>query len=290
VEEKHSEENLLRFSIEINKDHTVLDFQSMDIAEVVTLLDYEKFKQIKHRELLNQAWKKKDRQERAPSVLEMIAQFNIMCKWAQICILDATGLLERQRTLSWFINLTTDLITIQNYNASWAVFSALTSTNIYYLKPAWAGIKHDRTEHKRLFNASGNYKVLRELLKRIKPPAIPHLGVLLKDLVYIDDGFVLLSDNNGDKVNFKKCTKLANRIQEGFGRFQEKPFKFNQEESLFAWLNYNQKKVELIKDSFLEHLTSQVKTMDENEKSKRDSGIFGNFLKNMHLKEKDNVV
>merc|ERR1719173_181353 len=92
VEEKHSEETQLRSSIEINKDHTVLD--------------YEKFKQIRHRELLNQAWKKKDRQERAPSVLAMIAQFNILCKWTQICILDAAGLLERQKTISWFIHLT----------------------------------------------------------------------------------------------------------------------------------------------------------------------------------------
>jgi len=115
---------------------------------------------------------------------------------------------------------------------------------------------------------------LRELLKKIEPPAIPHLGILLKDLVYIDDGYVLLDHNNGHKVNFRKCTKLAKRIKEGFGRFQEKPFEFKYDDTLLSWLNYNRAKVENVKEAYLQDVSSQVKAKDDDEKSKRGSGIL----------------
>jgi hypothetical protein len=61
-------------------DQSVLEFTTEEIAKSLTLLDYEKFEKINHRELLNQTWKKKDKHVNAPNVLEMIAQYNRVCK------------------------------------------------------------------------------------------------------------------------------------------------------------------------------------------------------------------
>jgi len=282
----HIRETSIKLSSKINKDLTVLDFAPMNIAKVITLLDYDKFKQIKHRELLNQAWTKKDREEKAPTVLEMIAQFNIMCKWTQVCIIESRRLVERKATISWFIELTSALIKIKNFSSSFGIFSALTSTDIHCLKPAWEDIRSkdkgtdDHTEHLRFFSASANFKVLREHQRKVEPPAIPHIGLLLRDLVYIDDGLQLLDDDsgNGNKVDFKKYTKLAKRIWDGFRRFQEKPFDFKRDDSIISWLNYNQAKVLSITEAVFEKLSNRVKLADEEEKAKRGSGIFSKIF------------
>jgi len=282
----HIRETSIKLSSKINKDLTVLDFAPMNIAEVITMLDYDKFKQIKHRELLNQAWTKKDREEKAPTVLQMIAQFNTMCKWTQVCILSARSLVERKATMSWFIELTSALIKIKNFSSSFAIVSALTSNDIHCLKPAWEDIlskdqgTNDHNEHLRFFSISGNFKVLREHQRKVKPPAIPHIGLLLRDLVFIDDGLQLQDDEsgNGNKVNYKKYTKLAKRIWDGFRRFQEKPLEFKRDDNIISWLNYNQAKVGLINDAFFENLSNQVKLADEEEKSKRGSGIFSKIF------------
>lgn len=260
-------------SITDKKDQSVIGFKEREVAEVLTLLDYETFQQIKHRELLNQAWTKKDREKKSPNLLKMITRYNVVCKWTQISILSARGLDQRQKTLSWFIKLLVYLTKIQNYNSSWAVNGALNSTPIYNLKHTWAGIKknqkNDFDSHTELFKATGNYRLLRKKMEALRPPAIPQFGVLLKDLVFIDDGFLLMKNETGSQINFRKCTKLAERIREGFGKFQQQPFEFNRNDVVLELLRSTQEKVSAVKETYLLDLSDQVKACDAKEKSKR---------------------
>jgi len=255
----------------VKKDQTILSFHTKDIAQVLTLLDFDKFQNIKHRELLNQAWKKKDREQRAPNVLNMIAQYNRVCKWTQMTVLKANGLDQRQKIVTWFIKLAIQLIEMKNYNTSWAVNGALNSTHIYNLKHTWAGVKKKYKEsfasHTKLFNASGNYRLLRQSLEKLEPPAIPQLGVMLKDLVFIDDGFLLMKNETGSKVNFRKCVKFFERINEGFGRFQSHKYEFKRNDEVFSWLKNSQDSVVAIKDKSIEDLSDRVKASDAEEKS-----------------------
>jgi len=264
---------ILSMTCDYKKESTVTGFTVKEVAEVITQLDYEKFKEIKHRELLNQGWKKKDREQKSPNLLKMIAQYNRRCKWAQIAILSARGLEQRQKTLTWFIKLVAYLIKIQNYNSSWAVTGALNSTPIYNMKHTWAGIKKkdkdDFENQTKLFKATGNYRLLRQRMETLKPPAIPQLGVLLKDLVFIDDGFLLMGNKTGLKINFRKCKKLAERIMEGFGKFQQQPFEFERHEMVLAWLKKNQEKVTTVQDTYLLDVSDHLRACDAKEKSKR---------------------
>jgi len=254
-------------------DWTVTVFTVREVAELTTLLDYEKFKQINHRELLNQAWKKKDREKKSPNLLNMIARYNRVCKWTQIAILNSRGIEQRQKTLIWFIKLAKHLIRIKNYNSAWAVNSALNSTPIYKLKHTWSGISKKQKEcfdyHSKLFKASGNYRLLRKEMEALQPPAIPQIGVLLKDLVSTDVGFLLKGTETGYEINFQKCRKLAERITNGFGRFQKQDFEFEKNEMVLNWLTSTQDKLSEVQDSFLLELSDQVRKSDAKEKSKR---------------------
>ncbi|ETO26554.1 Ras guanine nucleotide exchange factor [Reticulomyxa filosa] len=62
-------------------------------------MDFKIFKNIQKRECLGQAWKKKDRDKRAPNVMAMIEQFNKVSKWIQVLILTASSLRERTKVL-----------------------------------------------------------------------------------------------------------------------------------------------------------------------------------------------
>jgi len=254
-------------------EHSVLGFKIEEIAEVLTLLDYEKFKKIKHRELLDQTWKKKDREKTAPNLLEMIAQYNRVCRWAQMAILKAKGIDQRQKIVTWFIKLSVHLIKIKNYNSSWAVHGALNSSCIFNLKQTWAGVrkrwKERFDDQTLLFSAKGNYRLLRKKIESLTPPAIPQLGVLLKDLVFIDDGFLLMKNETGSQVNFRKCIKLAERIRGGFGKFQEQPFEFERQDMILSWLTHQQDKVITIKEAALLDLADRVKASDNEDKHRR---------------------
>ncbi|ETO09747.1 Ras guanine nucleotide exchange factor [Reticulomyxa filosa] len=69
------------------------------VAEQISLMDFKLFKVIQKRECLGQAWKKKDRDKRAPNVMAMIEQFNKVSKWIQVLILTAPSLRERTKVL-----------------------------------------------------------------------------------------------------------------------------------------------------------------------------------------------
>jgi hypothetical protein len=188
-------------------------------------------------------------------------------------ILNAKGVEQRLKILTWFIKLIVELIKINNYNSSWAVHGALNSTHIFNLKHTWAGIrrrwKDSFDNHTTLFKDTGNYRLLRRQIQSLKPPAIPQLGVLLKDLVFIDDGFFLMKNENGSKVNFRKCVKLAERIREGFGKFQKQPFEFRRNDLALAWLRHHQDKAIVIGNSAMTELADRVKASDGEEKNRR---------------------
>jgi len=188
-------------------------------------------------------------------------------------ILNAKGVDERQKVLTWFIKLIVELIKYNNYNSSWAVHGALNSTHIFNLKHTWAGIRKrwkDRFDHQTtLFKDTGNYRVLRKEIQSLKPPAIPQLGVLLKDLVFIDDGFFMMKNESESKVNFRKCIKLAERIREGFGKFQKQPFEFQRHDLALAWLRHHQDEALSIENSVMTELADRVKASDGEEKNRR---------------------
>jgi len=69
------------------------------VAVQISLMDFRLFKSIQKRECLGQAWKKKDRDKKAPNVLAMIEQFNKVSKWVQVLILTATSLRDRTKVI-----------------------------------------------------------------------------------------------------------------------------------------------------------------------------------------------
>jgi len=83
-----------------------------------------------------------------------------------------------------------------------------------------------------------NYKLYRQLISNVKPPAIPLIGVYLKDITFINDGNPDTLEKDFGKpnfVNFNKREKLANVVLE-IRKFQGTPYAGKRESVLRAFV------------------------------------------------------
>jgi len=70
-------------------------------------------------------------------------------------------------------------------------------------------------------STDSNSKKYREELHKCSPPLVPHIGVYLSDLTFIEEGNLDTLANG--QVNFVKRRMLANVIQE-LGQYQQTPY------------------------------------------------------------------
>ena len=149
---------------------------------------------IEPRECIGQCWKKEDplNKKMAPHIVAMIEQFNNLTLFVQIEVLRQRSLRERSRAIKRMIAMGERFKTLRNYNSLCAIFSALNSAPIHRLKLSWKRVPAKYllmfANFQAIFSRDFNHRNLRALFRTAPAPAIPHLGLFLQDLVFIDDG------------------------------------------------------------------------------------------------------
>merc|ERR1712228_505353 len=211
---------------------------SEHIADQITLIDYQIFSSIEARECIGQSWKnKKNNKVKAPHILAMIQQFNNLTIYVQIQILRQRTLMERSKVIRDIIDMGERFKDLRNYNSLCAIYSALHSAPIHRLKAAWKRVpekyKNMFENFKCIFARDFNHRNLRQLFKNSPAPSIPHIGLFLQDLVFIDDGNSnkIEIDNfkqHGSMVNFNKCVRICERIK-GIRLYQTHPYLYHHE-------------------------------------------------------------
>ena len=165
---------------------------ALEVARQITLLDSAPFRAIQYVELLKQAWTKDNARERAPNVMACIDRFNFVVSWSATEVLKYTSTEARAHSICLLLDVASNLAVLQNYSSLMAILSALQSAELDRLKYTWERIPEEYNETfsdlKQIMNMSLNYRQYRDTLRKIKPPAVPYLGVLLQDLTFIDDG------------------------------------------------------------------------------------------------------
>merc|ERR1719297_419736 len=143
--------------VPIKKGYKLSSTTAEDLADQITVMDYNIFSNIAERECIGQAWKKK--KEQSPNVLAMINRFIKMG--------------ERFKTL-------------KNYNSLCAVLGALNSSPIHRLKLAWQRVPEKQLtmfeSFKTIFQNTRNFRNMRQIFRNVSPPAIPYFGLFLQEL------------------------------------------------------------------------------------------------------------
>jgi len=210
----------------------IFNVPSEEIARQMCLMDHEIFASIRPHEFLGQSWKRKDKATRAPNILRIIDHFNKICCWSQIMILREMDLRKRAHVLSRILKICQCLDNFNNINSLCAIMTGIRATPIFRLKKTFASLKTRHTKlllkYNELLKSDKNQKNLRLRMKNLVQPGIPHVGLFLSDILYIDDGNANSIDG---KINFHKYTLLNERI-EWCLLFQNYPFRFRKLEKV----------------------------------------------------------
>ena len=187
-----------------------------EFARTLTKMQEELFLKIKTVEFLKQGWLKKNK-EKSPNIRAMIHNSNMIASTIQSIILSIDNAKGRAIAIHYFINVSSVLQKLNNFDGLKSVMAGLSSASIYRLSKSWKFVpEKTKAIYKALeevVSQEGNFAKLRTLTKLCCPPSIPFLGSTLTDLVFTSEGNNDM-DEEKIKFNFFKIRSIGNLIKE----------------------------------------------------------------------------
>ncbi|XP_032228030.2 ras-specific guanine nucleotide-releasing factor RalGPS2 [Nematostella vectensis] len=205
-----------------NYDAVVFDITKVtpdNFARQLTYMDLAVFKSIQPEEFSSCGWTKKNKSVQSPNVVALTKRFNHVSFWVVREILNAKKLKTRVAVMSHFIRIAKRLYEMNNLHSLKAVIAGLQSAPVYRLNQTWEQLsRRDHTIFEKLedlLSEDQNRKKLRDHLNSTRLPCIPHLGMYLTDLMYIDT----IHPNTGGLDNER--TRKMNDIIRIIAEFQQ---------------------------------------------------------------------
>uniref|UniRef100_V5EW22 Guanyl nucleotide exchange factor Sql2 n=2 Tax=Kalmanozyma brasiliensis (strain GHG001) TaxID=1365824 RepID=V5EW22_KALBG len=208
----------------------IIDFDPLELARQLTIIDSKLYCAIQPEELLGSRYTKETKAAggiQDVHVKSMSSMSTRITGWISECILNEVDARKRTQLLKYFIKLGDRCEQLNNFHTLMAIQCALNSSTIARLKKTWDGLstkyrammdrQRSAVEHTR------NYASYRERLRNTTPPAIPFLGLFLTDLTFCHEGNAATRPcpSNPEKklLNFDKYVKIS-RIMGEVQRFQ----------------------------------------------------------------------
>lgn len=213
-------------------DFDIFDYDPKEIARAITLIDVKNFKAIRPEECLQKAFCDENR---GPNFFRMASSFNKLNLWVQTCIINTKSKKDRASLIIFFTSIMTELIELQNFNGSLAIFSALTSTGLSKLTKTWSKVGRKFIKvlenAEELFSMRKNYRNYRLKLKECNLPAIPQIAYIARNLFAIEENMETKINNN--MINVEKMRSTYNIIKE-IQKFQKSEYNFERVETLIS--------------------------------------------------------
>ena len=194
-----------------------IDWKRIDIgtfAEQLTLADFAVLRHIHFSELL--FWLKPKLRHQSPHVQSFIDRFNKLGSWVATQIVTTTALKQRVRVVATLIQLAKALETLNNFNAVMAILGGINSNAVHRLKFTFEALADDEREAlislSTLMDNNSSFANYRKRLAEAVGPRIPYLGILIQDLLFVDEGSTDLTSDG--LINFRKRRRMASYLQE----------------------------------------------------------------------------
>eukprot|EP01132_Coremiostelium_polycephalum_P002919 gene2919-3637_t len=193
----------------------IFKLDANDIAEQLTLMDFDTYKSIEEIELINQAWSKPDQKSKTPNVFAMVNRFNSMSSFVSWSILRERDIKIRAKMMLKMIKICIYLSKLNNFNGLLAFLSGLTVSSVYRLTHTKSFIPKQYQKKLetlcKLLDTHKSHKFYRDTIHSTSPPLIPYLGIYLTDLTFIEDGN---RDEMRGLINFKKRELIFTTLME----------------------------------------------------------------------------
>jgi len=199
----------------VDPTYFIKHIKPKQIAEQLTRIEFDIWKQIQPYELLNKSWCRNDLKYRSEHVRQLIDRFNSVALWVASSILWSEKVKERTLMLTKFIKIANECWNLGNYGTSTSILAGINNSAIRRLKNTFAGLTTKMEEELNLLDNQlsqlNNFQTLRDVIHTKQPPLIPYLGIYLKDLTFIEDGNKDILDG---LINFRKMELVYNVIAE----------------------------------------------------------------------------
>jgi son of sevenless-like protein len=218
---------------------SLLDWNSIEFARQMTLIEYDYFKKIEPKECLSGgAWAKDKKYILAPNIAALTDRWNMMTTWVSQTVLSCDDMKQRRQYMIKFIEIAGALRELNNFNGVTEMLSGLNNNSVHRLKKTWEALPQEVLnsfhELQQICDQQNASKNMREALARAPPPCIPPLSMYLKDLIFIEDGN---PDQIRGLINVFKRRQLSKIILE-IKQYQQTPYHLERVPYLYEVLNH----------------------------------------------------
>ncbi|XP_067112436.1 rap guanine nucleotide exchange factor 5 isoform X2 [Osmerus mordax] len=192
----------------------LLGINTWDIAASLTHLDWSLFNSIHEQELVYYTLSRAPGGGHTVALSMLMQRCNEVQQWVMSEVLMCVSLNKRVQLLKKFIKIAAHCKAQRNLNSAFAIIMGLNTAAVSRLNQTWEKVpgkfKKLFSELELITDPSLNHKAYREAFKRMKPPKIPFMPLLLKDITFIHEGNKTFHDN---LVNFEKLHMIADTVR-----------------------------------------------------------------------------
>lgn len=210
------------------EEQSLLDFDSQEIAKQLTLIDYELAQNVNLNEMLKAQWV----DDAAPTLFAASKRVNDLTYWLAHQVVSTVNAKKRIKMIQHIIKIAKHLLAYNSFNSFMAVYLAFNLPSTARLTNTWKGVaaKHFTLWKKmsKIMSPMNNFGAYREIIETLQPPMVICQEVLLKDLLYEEEGRPdFVGDNQLDMTKMDEVGRLID-----FFRFsRSKPYPFQMKES-----------------------------------------------------------
>lgn len=193
----------------------VLEWSEVEIARQLTLISHQLFSKIEYKELFLACWTKKTKYVSSPNVMKIIDRFNKFSMWIieEILCYDKTQM--RAGSIEKFIKIADECRKLCNFNDCVNIISSMDNFILKTMKKTWGKVNKQifpiLENLNSLCSYDNNYGNMRNEMKKCEgKPCVPYLGLLLKELAFIEEGPKYTKDDYF--INLEKIRNVAKAI------------------------------------------------------------------------------
>jgi len=211
----------------------IFNHDEMEIAEHLTCTSYQMMRNITQSELLNKNFTSKEKLVKAPNVMKMIDRFNKLVLFVIEDIFSYDDKKTRCQAMEKWIDVAIKLQELHNYNDLVMINTCFVNYTLNKLKLTFKKLSNKYKmiikEMNGFCSSKECYLYIRKLIYNSKGiPYIPYLGIILKEIINIEEMKYIVGENN---INFSKILKLYNVINK-FNEFKKTKFSFGKSKEL----------------------------------------------------------
>ncbi|XP_062265795.1 rap guanine nucleotide exchange factor 5 isoform X1 [Platichthys flesus] len=192
----------------------LLGINTWDVAAALARLDWSLFKSIHEQELVYYTLSRAPGSGQTTALSLLLQRCNEVQQWVMSEVLMCVSLNKRVQLLKKFIKIAAHCKAQRNLNSAFAIIMGLNTAAVSRLNQTWekcpGKFKKIFSELELITDPSLNHKAYRESFKKMKPPKIPFMPLLLKDITFIHEGNKTFHDN---LVNFEKLHMIADTVR-----------------------------------------------------------------------------